>query len=432
MSHHTLVDTARFQIPSFDAWEARSPALRATYAIILAGGRGTRLHQLTDQRAKPAVPFGGKHRIIDFTLSNCVNSGIRRIGVATQYMAHSLIQHLQRGWSFLDADLAEFLDVLPAQQRVDNRWYDGTADAVFQNLDILEAHPLRFVLVLAGDHIYKMNYGVMLSEHIARGADLSIACLDVPLAEASSYGVVQVDDDNRITGFDEKPRSPAPLAGDAQRALVSMGIYLFDASFLYEQLDADAKRTDSNHDFGGDIIPQLLHDGHRLYAHRFENSCVNKVDNKPYWRDVGTIDAYWDANLNLTNVEPDLNMYDASWPIRTLQPQLPPAKFIFDSPDPRGQTVDALISSGCIVSGASIQRSLLSIDVKVERHSIIEDTVVLPHVRIGRNVHLRRAIIDKYCELPDGFTAGINREEDRRRFYVSPGGVVLITPQTLR
>lgn len=428
-------ETVRLRIPALASEQRRTPALgpslRTTYAVVLAGGRGTRLHQLTDWRAKPAVPFGGKHRIIDFALSNCVNSGIRRIGVATQYKAHSLIQHLQRGWGFLDAGLEGFLEVLPAQQRSDGGWYQGTADAVFQNLDILRSHSPSFVLILAGDHIYKMDYAVMLAEHVARGADVSLACLEVPVSRANSFGVMQVDDDERIVDFVEKPSAPIALPDDPTSALASMGIYVFNASFLFEWLRANARGTDPKHDFGQEVIPALLREGARLYAHRFARSCVNMASGRPYWRDVGTIDAYWEANLDLTRVQPDLNMYDAAWPIRTLQAQLPPAKFIFDSPDSRGQTVDALVSSGCIVSGAAIHRSILFVDVVVERGGIVEDSVVLPHVRIGHGVRLRRAVVDKYCELPDGFTAGFDPTDDRRRFHVTDGGIVLITAEML-
>ncbi len=435
MSIPMLTDTAAYKTLQHDAdpnhTHRMGDTLHSTYAIILAGGRGARLHELTDKRAKPAVPFGGKHRIVDFALSNCVNSGIRCIGVATQYMAHSLIQHLQRGWSFLDAGLEEFLDVLPAQQTIDNRWYDGTADAVFQNLDVLRTHSPRFVLVLAGDHVYKMNYSILIAEHLAHGADVSIACLKVPVSTASCFGVMQVDKDDRVIEFQEKPATPAALSDDPSCALVSMGIYLFNYSLLVEELAKDAANTGSSHDFGHDVLPMLLRKGRKLYAHRFENSCVNMIDNKPYWRDVGSLDTYWEANLDLTNIHPELNMYDAEWPIRTLQEQLPPAKFIFDSPDPRGQTVDALVSSGCIISGASIQRSLISIDVTVERGSVVENSVILPHVRVGRNVRLRRTVVDKYCELPDGFTAGFDSSEDQRRFYVSDKGIVLITPEML-
>jgi glucose-1-phosphate adenylyltransferase len=429
------LNTARLRVSTFAAGRHRRPAIaplvRDTYGFVLAGGRGSRLAQLTDWRAKPAVPFGGKHRIIDFALSNCINSGVRRIGVATQYKAHSLIQHLQRGWNFLDAHLQEFLDVLPAQQRVREGWYGGTADAVFQNLDILRMQSPRHVLVLAGDHVYKMDYGLMLAEHVDRGAALSIACISVPRASASAFGVMRVDADGRVVEFTEKPSDPAPLPDDPSRALVSMGIYAFDAEALYTCLRKDAHREDSSHDFGRDVIPRTLAEGARVYAHRFADSCVNMVDGQPYWRDVGTVDAYWEANMDLTRMRPELNMYDPEWPIRTLEEHLPPAKFVFDSPDGRGQTCEALVSSGCIVSGASVIRSLLFTDVVVERGSIVEDSVVLPEVRIGCGVRLRRAIVDKFCVLPDGFRAGFDRDEDAARFHVTREGTLLITPEML-
>ena len=406
-------------------------ALASTYAMVLAGGRGSRLNQLTEWRAKPAVPFGGKHRIIDFALSNCVNSGIRRIGVATQYKAHSLIQHLQRGWSFLDVDLGEFLEVLPAQQRVDGAWYMGTANAVLQNLDIIHAHAPRHILVLAGDHIYKMNYATMLAEHLARNADVSIAALRVPIGSASAFGIITTAGDERITGFVEKPREPAPCLDDPSVAFASMGIYCFDTAFLFDLLRSDARSAGSSHDFGHDVIPAALAQNARVFAHRFETSCIREPGAAPYWRDVGTLDAYWAANLDLARVQPELDMYDESWPVRTLQQQRPPAKFILGSPDGAGQTSNALVSSGCIISGAAVRNSLLFSDVWAEQGSIIEDSVVLPRVRIGRNVRLRRAVVDKYCILPDGFEAGVDPAADQRRFIVSEGGVVLITPEML-
>ena len=431
----TTCESGRFHLPTLAGELRRRPAIapivRDTYALVLAGGRGSRLRQLTDWRAKPAVPFGGKHRIIDFALSNCINSGIRRIGVATQYKAHSLIQHLQRGWNFLDASMQEFVDVLPAQQRLRDGWYAGTADAIYQNLDILRMQSPRFVLVLAGDHVYKMDYGVMLAEHVERNAILSIACLAVPVDTASAFGILRVDGDERVQEFTEKPAQPDSIPGDPSRALVSMGVYAFNAERLYDYLRQDARCDDSAHDFGRDVIPRLLRQGERVYAHRFFDSCVNMVDGHPYWRDVGTVDAYLEANLDLTRVEPELNMYDAQWPIRTLEEHQPPAKFIFDGVDPRGQTFAALVSSGCIVSGASIIHSLLFTDATVESGSVIEDSVLLPDVRIGHNVRLRRAIVDKYCVIPDGFVAGYDRAADEERFYVSPHGTVLITPEML-
>jgi glucose-1-phosphate adenylyltransferase len=428
-------DSGRYRVPVFASEHHRRPSIapivRDTYALVLAGGRGSRLQQLTDWRAKPAVPFGGKHRIIDFALSNCINSGIRRIGVATQYKAHSLIQHLQRGWNFLDASLQEFLDVLPAQQRLSEGWYAGTADALYQNLDILRMQSPRHVLVLAGDHVYKMDYGLMLAEHVERGAHLSIACLKVPLEAACAFGVMRVDEHSRVQEFVEKPEVPWPIPGDPSHALVSMGIYAFDAESLYGYLRADARSAESTHDFGRDLIPQLLRDGERVYAHRFADSCVNMVEGRPYWRDVGTVDAFWEANMDLTRVAPELNMYDPQWPIRTLEEHLPPAKFVFESPDPRGQAFQSLVSSGCIVSGASLIRSMAFTGVVIERGSVIEDSVLLPEVRVGRDVRLRHAIVDKFCVIPDGLSAGFNRTHDKARFHVTPSGVTLITPEML-
>jgi glucose-1-phosphate adenylyltransferase len=407
-----------------------APLVRSTYAVILAGGRGTRLHQLTDWRAKPAVPFGGKHRIIDFALSNCVNSGVRRIGVVTQYKAHSLIQHIRRGWSFLDADLHEFIDLLPAQQRIQDQWYQGTADAVYQNLDIIGIDSPQFILVLAGDHVYKMDYGVMIAEHVAAGAEASVACIEVPLSQASSFGVMQIDSRDNVTKFCEKPARPEPMHGCDHKALASMGIYLFNASFLYRLLREDALRSDSSRDFGHDILPSLI-ERTRVHAHRYSHSCVNMVNGTPYWRDVGTIDAYWSANIDLTTVIPELDLYDQRWPIRTFQEQLAPAKFVFDDDHARGHAMDSLIAGGCIVSGAEVRRSLLSTSVVVERHSSIEDSVSLPKVEIGEHVTLRRTIVDKFCRLPDGFTAGLDLESDAKRFHVTQHGTVLITPEML-
>lgn len=428
-------DTGRFRVADPASMDRRRPSVvplvRDTYAAVLAGGKGSRLHQLTAWRAKPAVPFGGKHRIIDFALSNCINSGIRRIGVATQYKAHSLIQHLQRGWSFLDSHLHEFIDVLPAQQRVSEGWYDGTADALYQNLDILRIEAPRFVLVLAGDHVYKMDYGVLLAEHAESGADVTVACTEVPVAVASAFGVMRVRADGAVADFVEKPHDPAPVHGDPSRALVSMGIYVFNAPVLYEALLADTRRHDTAHDFGRDIVPAMLRQGRVVRAHRYAESCVNMVDGHPYWRDVGTVDAYWEANLDLARIEPELDMYDPAWPIRTLEESLPPARFNYESPDPRGQALNSLVSSGCVVRGAAVIRSLLFTSVTVERDSVIEDSVVLPAVRIGRDVHLARVVVDKFCDLPDGFEAGVDRAADEARFHVSAQGVVLITPEML-
>jgi glucose-1-phosphate adenylyltransferase len=401
-----------------------------TFAFVLAGGRGTRLHQLTDWRAKPAVPFAGQLKIIDFALSNCVNSGVRRIAVLTQYKAQSLIRHIERGWGFLAPNLGEYIDVAPAQQRVDENWYTGTADAVYQNLNILHEAGAEQVLILAGDHVYKMDYSIMLAQHVKKGADVTVACVDVPLADAVNFGVMGVDDDGRVNAFEEKPARPRPLPGATDRALASMGIYVFDKTFLCEQLARDAADPKSSHDFGKDLIPRLL-DGHRVMAHHFADSCVNMVGERPYWRDVGTVDAYWEANIDLVKVVPELNLYDDQWPILSLQPQLPPAKFVFDGDARRGTAVDSLVSSGCIVSGATVRRSILFSKVRVGDLSLIEDSVVLPDVVIGQNVVLRRAVVDKRCVLPDGFQAGVNRAEDEARFHVTERGITLITPSML-
>jgi glucose-1-phosphate adenylyltransferase len=404
---------------------------RATVAIVLAGGRGVRLGPLTDWRAKPAVPFGGKFRIIDFALSNCVNSGIRRIGICTQYKAQSLIRHVQRGWAFLDGRLNEFVELLPAQQRVAPAWYQGTADAVYQNLDILRRHGPRFVLVLAGDHVYKMDYGKMLSEHVARDVELTIGCVAVPLDDASAFGVMSVDADQRVLGFIEKPHNPQPMPGSSDTALCSMGIYMFNAERLYELLIDDATYPASSHDFGKDVIPRAIARGDRVFAHDLRQSAVIGEAAGAYWRDVGTVDAYWVANMDLTQLTPDLNLYDRTWPIWTAQEQLPPAKFVHDEEGRRGSAIDSLVAGGCIVSGATVRRSLLFSNVHVHSYCTIEDSVVLPNVDVARGVVLRRAVIDKQCRLPPGLTVGVDPERDRQRFHVTERGVVLVTPEML-
>jgi glucose-1-phosphate adenylyltransferase len=403
---------------------------QSTFALILAGGRGTRLHQLTDWRAKPAVPFGGKFRIIDFTLSNCVNSGVRRIGVATQYKAHSLIHHLQRGWSFLDGRFDEYIELLPAQQQVAENWYQGTADAAFQNLDVIRRANPEYVLILSGDHIYKMNYGTLLAEHVANRADMTAACIEVPREEARGFGVIDVDDQWRIRGFVEKPADPPSIPGRPDKALASMGIYVFNASFLFEQLVRDTDDRSSSHDFGKDIIPYLI-SRYRTFAHHFSKSCVGCTSNESYWRDVGTVDAYWEANVDLTKVVPALNIYDEEWPIWTYQEQLPPAKFVFDDDGRRGMAVDSMVSGGNIISGAVVRRSLLFSSVKVNSFSLVEDSVILPKTVIGRHAVLKRVVIDKRCHIPDGLVVGVDPEEDRKRFFVTPRGVTLITPEML-
>ncbi len=399
-------------------------------ALILAGGRGSRLKDITKWRAKPALLFGGKFRIIDFPLSNCINSGIRRIGVVTQYKAHSLIQHIQHGWSFMRAEFNEFVELLPAQQRIQEEWYKGTADAVFQNIDILRSHNPEHVIILAGDHIYKMDYGMMLAAHVSAEADMTIGCLTVPLEDASAFGVMTVDENDRIVAFDEKPQQPTPLPDDQGKALVSMGIYVFNTKFLYEQLIRDAYDPHSRHDFGQDIIPWLV-PRYRVFAHRFDESCVGAPETEPYWRDVGTIDAYWEANMEMTKVIPDLNLYDNSWPIWTYQEQFPPAKFVFDDEGRRGCAVDSLVSGGSIVSGASVRRSVLFFDVHVNAYSRVEDSVILPNARIGERVALKRVIVDRGCIIPDGLEVGFDVEQDRKRFYVSEKGITLITPDML-
>jgi glucose-1-phosphate adenylyltransferase len=403
---------------------------RNTVALILAGGRGSRLRALTDWRAKPAVPFGGKFRIIDFPLSNCVNSGIRRIGVATQYKAQSLISHIQHGWGFLDGRFQEFVELLPAQQRIEETWYQGTADAVYQNIDILRRHNPEYVLILGGDHVYKMDYRKLLADHVEKSADMTVACVEIPVEEAGSFGIISIDQDWRVTDFAEKPSSATPIPGQPGKALASMGIYVFNASFLFEQLIRDHDEGRSSHDFGKDLIPYLV-PLHRVCAHRFFDSCVNMASGVPYWRDVGTVDAYWEANLDLTHITPDLNLYDEEWPIWTHQEQLPPAKFVFDDNDRRGHALDSMVSGGCIISGSAVRRSLLFSNVQVRSYSSIEDSVILPNVDIGRHVRLRRVVVDKSCVIPPGMTAGFEPEEDRRRFYVTETGVTLITPEML-
>ena len=404
---------------------------RETLAIILAGGRGTRLGRLTDWRAKPAVPFGGKFRIIDFPLSNCVNSGIRHIGVCTQYKAQSLIRHVLQGWSFLDGRFGEFIELLPAQQQITAEWYKGTADAVYQNLDLLRRHQPQFVLVLGGDHVYKMDYGKLIADHVAKAADMTIGCVEVPFADASSFGVMTVDENLRITAFHEKPEHPAPDPGRPGIALASMGIYVFNASFLYEQVIRDADDRRSSHDFGKDIIPHLINRGYRVAAHRLGDSGIIRGDGKPYWRDVGTIDAYWEANMELTKVVPDLDLYDEDWPIWTHQEQLPPAKFVFDDDTRRGEAIDSMVSGGCIISGATLRRSLLFSSVRVHSYANIADSVILPGADIGRNVVLKRVVVEKYCRLPEGLVAGVDPDADRKRFHVTERGVTLIVPEML-
>ncbi len=400
---------------------------RTTLALILAGGRGNRLKDLTRWRAKPAVPFGGKFRIIDFPLSNCVNSGIRRIGVLTQHKAHSLIRHLQGGWGFLHKELGEFVEILPASQRVHEAWYRGTADALYQNIDILRTYKPSYVLVLAGDHVYKMDYGPMLAFHFEHKADLTIGCIEVPLSEASDFGIMSVDDHFRVVRFQEKPENPEPMPGCADAALVSMGIYVFNTDFLYEQLIKDADTEASSHDFGKDVIPSVIH-RYAVHAYPFRQA---DGSSEAYWRDVGTVDAYYAANMELIAMTPKLNLYDQQWPIWTYQEQLPPAKFVFNEAQRRGTALESMVSGGCIISGAQVCRSLLFSNVRIEAYTTVEECVVLPDVEIGSHCRIRRAILDKSCGIPAGTVIGEDPDEDGKCFHVSPQGVVLVTPDML-
>ncbi|MBI2993432.1 MAG: glucose-1-phosphate adenylyltransferase [Gammaproteobacteria bacterium] len=403
-------------------------SLRNTVAVVMAGGRGARLGPLTARHSKPAVPFGGKYRIIDFSLSNCVNSGLHKICILTQYRAHSLIQHVERGWSFSRHEFDEFIELLPAQERYENSsWYQGTADAVYQNLDIILDHRPDRVLVLAGDHIYKMDYGLMLATHMDCRADVTVGCVEVPLRSASLFGLMIVDAENRVIGFQEKPARPLPTPGREDAALASMGIYLFSTDFLVSVLERDAKVPESSHDFGRDIMP-TIHEKHRLIACPFNDL---ESTEQGYWRDVGTLDAYWQANLELIGVTPPLNLYDQDWPIRTAPIQLPPAKFVFDDDGRRGMAVDSMVSAGCIVSGALIRHSLLSNNVRVNSYSTVQDSVLLPGANIARHCRIRRAIIDSDCHIPERTVIGENPAADRERFHMTPGGVVLVCPEML-
>jgi len=401
-----------------------------TVAIILAGGRGSRLKNLTDWRAKPAVQFGGKFRIIDFPLSNCINSGIRRINVATQYKAQSLIQHIQRGWGFLRGEFHEYVNIIPAQQRISDEWYKGTADAVYQNVDLLRENGGDYILILAGDHIYKMDYGKMLATHVRSNADMTVACINVPLEDAKGFGVLAVDDTDRVIEFAEKPAQPKHMPGDTTMAFASMGIYIFNAKFLYEQLIRDADDPKSGHDFGGDIIPYLIRK-YKVQAHRFTDSCVGARNGNFYWRDVGTIDAYWEANMELTKVIPELNLYDREWPIWTYQEQLPPAKFVFNDEGRSGKATDSLVSGGCLISGSCVTNSVLFSDVRVHSYCDIQGSVILPKVTVNRNVVLKNVVIDRGCNIPEGMQIGVDLELDAKRFYVSEKGIVLVTPDML-
>ena len=414
--------------PSSSSGRYVSRLTSGTLAIIMAGGRGERLKQLTKSRAKPATPFGGKFRIIDFVLSNCVNSGIRQIAVLTQYKAQSLIEHVQRGWGYLRGEFGEFVDVVPAQQQIGPQWYRGTADAVYQNLEYIRAHRPKHVLVLAGDHIYKMDYGPMIAYHVEKNADITIGVVEVPVETAREFGVLSVTEWNRVVKFSEKPAQPEPVPGRADTALASMGIYVFNARLLDKLLSADAAREDSQHDFGKNIIPAALSEL-QVFAYAFHDV---RTRAQAYWRDVGTLDAYYEANMELVYVDPELNIYDEEWPIWTYQLQRPPAKFVLDDDTRRGTAINSLVAGGCIISGAQVRESLLFSDVHVEERSIVQASVVLPHVSVGRNCVINRAIIDEGCVIPDGTRIGMDLAADALRFEVTERGVVVVTPDMLR
>ncbi|MDH3662548.1 MAG: glucose-1-phosphate adenylyltransferase [Alphaproteobacteria bacterium] len=403
---------------------------RRSMAYVLAGGRGSRLLELTDRRAKPAVFFGGKSRIIDFALSNALNSGIRRIGVATQYKAHSLIRHLQRGWSFLRTERNEGFDILPASQRIsEDKWYAGTADAVYQNIDIIEDYEPEYMLILAGDHIYKMDYEPMLEQHVNSGADVTVGCLEVPRMDATGFGVMHIDEQDRIIEFLEKPADPPGMPDKPEMALASMGIYVFNTAFLFEELRRDAADKDSARDFGKNIIPYLVKNG-KAVAHRFPTSCVRsgaESTDEPYWRDVGTIDAYWQANIDLTDFTPSLDIYDKGWPIWTYAEITPPAKFIHDEEDRRGMAISSMVSGGCIVSGSRINRCLLFTGVHARSYSELDGVVSLPYVQIGRKARLKNVVIDRGVTIPEGLVVGEDPEEDAKRFRRTDNGICLIT-----
>jgi glucose-1-phosphate adenylyltransferase len=405
-----------------------SQLTKSTMAIVMAGGRGERLRQLTEHRAKPATPFGGKYRIIDFSLSNCVNSGIRQILVMTQYKSHSLIQHIQRGWGYLRGELGEFVQLVPAQQKLGDLWYRGTADCVYQNLDIIQAHDPELVLVLAGDHVYKMDYGPMIAFHVARAADVTLGMVQVPIQQAHEFGIATLDPDHRIIRFNEKPKIPEPMPGRTDVALASMGIYVFSVDYLRNTLNRDALDPASAHDFGKNIIPGAIGNS-RIFAYPFESV---ETEAQAYWRDVGTVDAFYAANMELIFVSPELNLYDADWPIWTYQEQTPCAKFVLDEEGRRGIAINSMVAGGCIVSGAVIRESLLFFNVTVNERSEVFRSVVLPHVRIGRGCRISRAILDEGCSLPDGMVIGEDAALDRQRFHVTEQGVVLVTEDMLR
>ena len=403
-----------------------------TMAFVLAGGRGSRLKELTDRRAKPAVNFGGKTRIVDFALSNALNSGIRKMAVATQYKAHSLIRHCQRGWNFFRAERNEFLDILPASQRTGGEdWYRGTADAVAQNIDIVDSYNIDHIIILAGDHIYKMDYEIMLRQHVESGADVTIGCLTVPRMDATAFGVMHVDKDDRITQFLEKPADPPGIPGNEDMALASMGIYVFSWPFLRDLLEKDAEDTNSSHDFGNDLIPDIVKNG-KAMAHRFDDSCVRSDSEAPsYWRDVGTVDAFWQANIDLTDFTPDLDLWDNNWPIWTYSESVPPAKFIHDESDRRGMAISSMVSGGCIISGTEVRNSLFFTQVKTNSYAVLDHAVVLPYVTVHRSARLRRVVIDRGVTIPEGLVVGEDPAEDGKWFRVTERGVTLITQDML-
>jgi len=421
MSEQKIVADARFV----------SRMTRETLALILAGGQGSRLRELTDWRAKPALYFGGKYRIIDFTLSNCLNSGIRRMGVLTQYKAHSLIRHLVHGWSWFQAGAGnkEFVEILPASQRVGGEWYRGTADAIYQNLDIIRTHDPQYVLILSGDHVYKMDYGPFLATHAERRADMTICCIEMPVEEAAGqFGVMTVDESGRIIGFDEKPEKPNPVPGKPGICLASMGNYVFNTEFLYEQVIRDADTPGTQHDFGRNVIPSIIND-YQVYAYAFRDP---ETGQQAYWRDVGTLQAFWEANMELVSVSPQLNLYDQTWPVFTHQVQSPPAKFVFDEKDRRGEAIQSMVSGGCVVSGSQVRHSLLFSRVYVHSYSTIDESVILPDVDIGEGCRINKAIIDAGSKIEPGTIIGEDHDKDRERgFRVTKSGLTLVTPDML-
>jgi glucose-1-phosphate adenylyltransferase len=403
--------------------------VRSSLALVLAGGRGSRLGSLTDNQAKPSIPFGGKFRVVDFPMSNCVNSGVRRIGVVTQYRAHTLIRHIQRAWNFLRGELGEFVELWPAQQQTEAAsWYLGTADAVYQNLDIIREHDPRYVIILAGDHVYRQDYSQLLAGHVDAGAGITVSCVVVPRAVGHEFGIVEADTAGRIIQFREKPSDPPEIPGRPGWCYASMGIYVFDAELLMSELVRDAKDPSSTHDFGKDILPRLVGE-RRVFAHPFQQSCVmSEGATEPYWRDVGTLDAYWEANMDLLRVTPALDLYDRDWPIWTYQQQRPAAKFIFDDEERRGYAVDSLVSAGCIVSGGAVKRSLLFTDVRLNSYCEVADSILLTGAEIGRHAKLAKVIVAPGCKIPEGMEIGIDPAADAdRRFERTEGGITLVT-----